>query len=458
MESMSVPSMNLGAVDGRYRKTTDPLRSFFSEYALFHYRTQVELEYLLQLGETLKLSSIVENKKEIQQVFEQFSRADVRAIQKHEEKTKHDVKALELFLRDKLRPILAPRDLEMIHFGLTSQDINNIAHPWALKNALRVVLFPKLEEILRKLGNLAEMWYTIPMLARTHGQPATPTTLGKEMDVFRVRFETQLTWIKKIPIHGKFGGATGALNAHVVAYPHINWNEFADRFLDYLGLVRSYPTTQIEHYDQFAALCDAFRRVNVILIDCNRDLWTYISLNYFHLQHRTQEEIGSSTMPHKVNPKDFENSEGNLGLANNLFDHFSQKLPISRLQRDLSDSTVLRNIGVAFGYCLVAYESFLIGLSKLTVNYDWIEKDLDEHWEVLAEAVQSVLRREGIPEAYNLVKALVPDVHSVTQKDYLELVDRLPSSVSEEVRAELKTLTPHTYLGVLGLTSGVKKK
>jgi adenylosuccinate lyase len=392
----------ISPVDGRYRKTTSVLENYFSEQALIKYRVLVEVEYFIAFCNTIpgqkKLTAAETNK--LRKIYLDFSEGDALIIKEVERTTNHDVKAVEYFLKEKLQKSGFGTIKEFVHFGLTSQDINNTAIPLSLKDALEDVIIPAFEEVISNLNEKAKAWKNISMLARTHGQPASPTRLGKEIQVFSVRLEKQLKALQHINCPAKFGGATGNFNAHYAAYPKINWDAFADNLVNNtLGLSRSKPTTQIEHYDDLAAIFDALKRLNTILIDFNRDMWTYISMEYFR-QKIKKGEIGSSAMPHKVNPIDFENSEGNLGLANALFEHLSSKLPVSRLQRDLTDSTVLRNIGVPLAHTLISLQSTLKGLNKILLNEDALKKDLENNWAVVAEGIQTILRREGYPRPY----------------------------------------------------------
>ena len=391
----------LGPIDGRYHRQTAPLSAYFSEFGLIRYRVQVEVEYFIALCEIPlpQLSAVGTSRfADLRKLYLQFSLADAESIKETEKTTNHDVKAVEYFLKDKFDILGLGEFKEFIHFGLTSQDINNTAIPLSLKQGCEKVLFPLLTEVIDKLSVLAIEWATIPMLAKTHGQPASPTRLGKELEVFKVRLDNQFEQLNNIPASAKFGGATGNFNAHLVAYPDHDWLAFGNDFVkNKLGLERSHPTTQIEHYDNMAALYDAMKRINTILIDLSRDVWQYVSMGYFK-QKIKAGEVGSSAMPHKVNPIDFENAEGNLGLANALLEHLAAKLPISRLQRDLTDSTVLRNIGVPLGHMMIAYNSLLKGLGKLQLNETAIREDLENNWAVVAEGIQNILRREGYPK------------------------------------------------------------
>ncbi|OFY85934.1 MAG: adenylosuccinate lyase [Bacteroidetes bacterium RIFCSPLOWO2_12_FULL_35_15] len=439
----------ISPIDGRYRNTTEKLADYFSEAALIKYRVLVEIEYFIALCE-LPLPQLEKfdktNYPAIRKIYKNFSEADAQQIKDIEKTTNHDVKAVEYFIKEKFVALQLNEQKEFIHFGLTSQDINNTAIPYSLKDAMNECLVPVLEEVVAKLYSLSNEWEEIPMLARTHGQPASPTRLGKEIQVFVVRLQNQIAQLKSIPYSAKFGGATGNLNAHHVAYPKIDWLTFATNFVNIsLSLHRSHPTTQIEHYDNFAAFCDALKRINTILIDLDRDIWTYISMNYFK-QKIKEGEIGSSAMPHKVNPIDFENSEGNLGIANALFEHLSAKLPISRLQRDLTDSTVLRNVGVPLAHTLIAYRSLLKGLEKLILNTEAIEQDLENNWAVVAEAIQTVLRREGYPKPYEALKELTRTNTPITKNSIAVFIDTL--TVSDAVKKELKAISPRNFTGI----------
>jgi adenylosuccinate lyase len=438
----------ISPLDGRYRQKVNELDLYFSEFGLIKYRIMVEIEYFIALC-GIPLPQLVDFKKDnfklLRSIYEEFSIEDAEKIKEKEKITNHDVKAIEYFLKDKFFHSGWGKWSEFIHFGLTSQDINNTAIPLSIKDALISIYFPVLFELREVLASMADEWKDIPMLARTHGQPASPTRLGKEIAVFIARIDEQSKYFGQIPYSAKFGGATGNLNAHKAAYPEINWISFADNFVnEELGLQRSHPTTQIEHYDNLAALFDNMRRVNVILIDLARDMWTYISMDYFRQKIR-KGEIGSSAMPHKVNPIDFENGEGNLGYANAIFGHLSEKLPVSRLQRDLTDSTVLRNIGVPIGHSIIAFNSILKGLGKLIINQDKIRSDLENNWAVVAEAIQTILRREGYPEPYEALLELTRTNQKITGEAIAAFIDTL--EISEEVRTELKTVTPFNYTG-----------
>ena len=439
----------ISPIDGRYADKTTSLVPFFSEMALICYRVQVEVEYFIALCE-LPLPQLADFPKEryadLRKLYQNFTEEEALKVKEIEQTTNHDVKAVEYFIKEAFDYLQLQPYKEFIHFGLTSQDINNTAIPLSIKEAVQQVYLPALEQLLGKLRSLVVQWKEVPLLARTHGQPASPTRLGKEFEVFVVRMEQQLQTLIAVPYAAKFGGATGNYNAHKVAYPNIDWKAFGTRFVEeILVLHHSFPTTQIEHYDHLAALFDALKRINTILIDLNRDIWTYISMDYFKQQIKAGE-VGSSAMPHKVNPIDFENSEGNLGIANALLEHLSAKLPISRLQRDLTDSTVLRNVGVPFGHILIALQSTLKGLNKLLLNEDKIRQDLQDHWAVVAEAIQTILRREGYPNPYEALKALTRTNTTITAETISSFIDTL--EVSEDVKAELKVITPENYTGV----------
>jgi len=439
----------ISPVDGRYRKVTEKLADYFSEGALIKYRVMVEVEYFIALCNLPlpQLADINENIFEaLRSTYKEFSNDDARRVKEIEAVTNHDVKAVEYFLKEKFDKLGLYHFKEFIHFGLTSQDINNTAMPSSLKDAWVDVLQPVLDEIVDTLNEQANQWKEVPMLARTHGQPASPTSLGKEIFVFVERLKKQKNLLETIPFSAKFGGATGNFNAHYVAYPEVDWTGFADYLINQvLGLDRSKVTTQIEHYDNLAAFCDNLKRINTILIDLNRDIWLYISMNYFK-QKIKDTEVGSSAMPHKVNPIDFENSEGNLGVANAVFEHLSAKLPVSRLQRDLTDSTVTRNIGVPLAHTLIAFKSLLKGLDKLILNFDVIHADLQDNWAVVSEAIQTVLRREGYPEPYEALKELTRTHLHIDQKAMVEFIDSL--SVEQTVKQELKKITPQNYTGI----------
>lgn len=440
------PLTAISPIDGRYFGILEPLSPYFSEFGLIRYRVRIEVEYLLALSAVLpELKNFPSAKgSEIRKVYENFSEDDANAIKEIEKTTNHDVKAVEYFVKQKLEALGLGPVKEFIHFGLTSQDINNTAIPLSLKEFMKAEYEPLLQEVTALLDKFSKSWRDIAMLARTHGQPASPTRLGKEIAVFSTRIEKQLDLLKTIPYSAKFGGATGNFNAHYVAYPEINWNDFSHKFCEQLGLSRSFPTTQIEHYDNLAALFDNLKRINTILIDLSRDLWQYISMEYFK-QKIKEGEIGSSAMPHKVNPIDFENAEGNLGLANAIFEHLSAKLPVSRLQRDLTDSTVLRNIGVPLAHSYLAFKSLLKGLTKLELNRNAIDQDLDDNWAVVAEALQTILRKEGYPNPYEALKDLTRKNEKITKDTITDFIERL--QVSKEVKERLKRITPFNYTG-----------
>lgn len=439
----------ISPIDGRYRSKTKKLAPYFSEEALIKYRVQVEIEYFIALCQ-LPLPQLSEFNpslfEELRSIYLHFTSDDALEIKGIENTTNHDVKAVEYFIKNEFDKLELQAYKEFIHFGLTSQDINNTAIPLSVKNAVSEIYLPELDDVIDQLKTLAEEYKEIPLLARTHGQPASPTRLGKEIQVFITRLEKQKNDLTKLPYGAKFSGATGNFNAHHIAYPEIDWKAFGTQFVEgTLGLNYAFPTTQIEHYDSFAALCDNLRRINTILIDLNRDLWQYISLDYFK-QKIKSDEVGSSAMPHKVNPIDFENSEGNLGLANAVFEFLATKLPISRLQRDLTDSTVLRNIGVPFGHTLIGLQSTLKGLQKLVVNTAKIEEDLNANWAVIAEAIQTILRKEGYPNPYEALKALTRTNAVINREAIHQFVNQL--EVSEAVKNKLKTITPFNYTGI----------
>jgi adenylosuccinate lyase len=439
----------VSSVDGRYAAKTASLRTFFSEFALIKYRVHVEVEYFVALCQ-LPLPQLVDFDHsffpKLREITRLFSLEDAEWIKTTERTTNHDVKAVEYFLKEKFDQLGLGEYKEFIHFGLTSQDINNTATPLMLKNGIQEVILPLLEEVIERLTDLAEEWSDIPMLAKTHGQPASPTRLGKEINVFVVRLKNQLELLEQIPYSAKFGGATGNMNAHHVAYPEMDWNEFAFTFVEnFLGLERSYPTTQIEHYDNLAAVFDGLKRINTILLDLSKDVWQYVAMNYFK-QKIKAGEVGSSAMPHKVNPIDFENAEGNLGIANALLEHLAAKLPISRLQRDLTDSTVLRVIGVPLAHMLISLESLQKGLGKLELNRAAIDADLEENWAVVAEAIQTILRREGFPKPYEALRDLTRTNSKITQESIGVFVDGL--ALSDELKSELKAITPFNYTGI----------
>lgn len=444
------PLTAVSPIDGRYHHNTQELSNYFSEFALIKHRVLVEVEYFIALCESgiPQLAHFDGSLNErLRAIYQDFSLEDAQWIKDTEKVTNHDVKAVEYFLKNEFEKLGLHDSLEFIHFGLTSQDINNTAIPYSWKAALESAYLPQLKELIQELKGLTEAWQDIPMLAKTHGQPASPTRLGKEIHVFSERIEKQLDLLQQVPFSAKFGGATGNFNAHHVAYPTIDWVAFGNQFVnEKLGLSRSQTTTQIEHYDNFAASCDAFKRINNIVIDLCRDFWTYISMEYFK-QKITAGQIGSSAMPHKVNPIDFENAEGNLGLANALFEHLAAKLPISRLQRDLTDSTVLRNIGVPFAHTIIAIKSTLRGLRKLILNESALQLDLENNWAVVAEAIQTILRREGYPKPYEALKDLTRTNTHVTQETIATFVDGL--QVSDAIKAEIKAISPSNYTGVV---------
>ena len=440
----------ISPIDGRYRSKAGALASYFSEYALIKYRVQVEIEYFITLCE-LPLPQLTGVDHGLfdtfRNIYRNFSEADAARVKEIESVTNHDVKAVEYFIKeqfDRIGGLEAYK--EFIHFGLTSQDINNTSVPLSVKDALREVYYPQLEELIAQLRAYAEEWADIPMLAKTHGQPASPTRLGKEIMVFVYRLERQLAGLKVLPVTAKFGGATGNFNAHHVAYPAFDWKAFGNRFVaEKLGLEREQYTTQISNYDNLGAIFDAMKRINTVMIDMNRDFWQYISMEYFK-QKIKAGEVGSSAMPHKVNPIDFENAEGNLGVANAIFEHLSTKLPVSRLQRDLTDSTVLRNVGVPFGHTVIAIQSSLKGLRKLLLNQPAINRDLDNCWSVVAEAIQTILRREAYPHPYEALKALTRTNQAITEASIREFIDGL--NVSDALKDELRAITPHNYTGI----------
>lgn len=439
----------ISPIDGRYRNKTAALANYFSEYALMKYRVKVEVAYFTALCHIPlpQLQGVPSDKLvALQNLCDDFSEADASRIKAIEQTTNHDVKAVEYFLKEKFDALNLSEFKEFIHFGLTSQDINNTSVPWSFKDAMNEVYFPQLQTVIDRIKAASTAWKDISMLAHTHGQPASPTRLGKEMAVFVERLEEQTEALKRIPFAAKFGGATGNFNAHHVAYPAIDWCAFGNRFVkESLGLQRSQFTTQIEHYDQLAAQCDAMKRINVILIDLCRDIWTYVSMEYFK-QRIKKDEVGSSAMPHKVNPIDFENAEGNFGMANAILDHLASKLPISRMQRDLTDSTVLRNLGVPVGHALISFQSLLKGIDKLIVNEKAIENDLRKNWIVVSEGIQTILRREGYPHPYEALKALTRTNEAVTKETIDRFIDTL--EVSEAVKNELKNITPFNYTGI----------
>ena len=447
---MKLNTLNaISPIDGRYRVKTKNLSPFFSEEALIRYRVRVEIEYFIALCE-LPLPQLKSFNpslfEELRSIYQHFTADDALEIKAIEKTTNHDVKAVEYFIKKEFDKLELQEYKEFIHFGLTSQDINNTAIPLSIKEAIEKAYLPELGSLIDALKLLSEEYSDIPLLARTHGQPASPTRLGKEIDVFINRIENQRKSLLNIPNAAKFGGATGNFNAHHVAYPELDWKSFGTHFVeDNLGLHHSFPTTQIEHYDFFAALCDCLKRINTIVIDLDRDFWTYISMDYFK-QKILDGEVGSSAMPHKVNPIDFENSEGNLGIANVLFEYFAGKLPISRLQRDLTDSTVLRNIGTPFGHSLIGFLSTQKGLSKLLLNKEKIEKDLSENWVVVAEAIQTILRREGYPNPYEALKGLTRTNQEINQESLHNFIDEL--DIDTKIKVELRKITPYNYTGI----------
>lgn len=439
----------ISPVDGRYRNKAENLAAYFSEYALIKYRVQVEIEYFITLAEFLpQLNSLatVENKEALRKIYQEFSVEDANRIKEIESVTNHDVKAVEYFIKEKFDLLALQEYKEFIHFGLTSQDINNTSVPLSVKDALNEVYYPGIQEVIDMLKKYVEDWSNVSMLAKTHGQPASPTRLGKEIMVFVYRLEQQVALLKSIPVSAKFGGATGNFNAHHVAYPAYDWRAFGNKFVnEVLGLSREEWTTQISNYDNLAAIFDGLKRVNTILIDLNRDFWQYISMEYFK-QKIKAGEVGSSAMPHKVNPIDFENAEGNLGMANAILEHLATKLPISRLQRDLTDSTVLRNVGVPLAHIEIAFKSLTKGLGKLLLNENALYRDLDHCWAVVAEGIQTILRREGYPKPYEALKALTRTNEGITEKSISDFIETL--QVSDAVKAELKAITPHNYTGI----------
>ena len=439
----------ISPIDGRYRNKTEQLSKYFSEFALIKYRVVVEVEYFIALCEYSlpQLKSIDKNVfKNLRKIYRDFNISDAQRIKDIEKTTNHDVKSVEYFLKEKFDALQLSKFKEFIHFGLTSQDINNTAVPYSLQLSILNEYYPMFEKIIQKLIILAAQWADIPMLARTHGQAASPTRLGKEIVVFIERLQKQFGLLRLIPISAKFGGATGNFNAHVVAYPKINWEEFANSFINHvLNLERCQTTTQIEHYDNMAALFDNFKRINTILIDFCRDIWTYVSMNYFK-QKIKDGEVGSSAMPHKVNPIDFENAEGNLGIANAIFQHLSAKLPISRLQRDLTDSTVTRNIGVPISHTIISFNSILNGLDKLIVNKEAINNDLNNNWAVVAEAIQTILRRENYQNPYEKLKELTRTNYKITEKSIKNFINNL--DVKDIIKQELLKITPFNYTGI----------
>ena len=447
---MNLTKLNaISPIDGRYRNKISKLADFFSEEALIKYRVRVEIEYFIALCEIPlpQLTNFDKNLfEDLRKIYKNFTFEDAQKIKDIEGITNHDVKAVEYFIKEKFDALGLQKYKEFIHFGLTSQDINNTAIPLSIKEAMKEVYIPNYLKVLERLQELVMEWKNVSMLARTHGQPASPTRLGKEINVFVTRLKEQFNLLNNIPDAAKFGGATGNFNAHKVAYPSIDWKSFGGNFVkDKLGLQHSFPTTQIEHYDHMAALFDALKRINTIIIDLDRDFWTYVSMDYFK-QKIKAGEVGSSAMPHKVNPIDFENSEGNLGMANAIFEHLSAKLPVSRLQRDLTDSTVLRNVGVPFGHTMIAFNSTLKGLNKLLLNEQKFEQDLENNWAVVAEAIQTILRREAYPNPYEALKGLTRTNEKINQISIANFIDTL--EVSAEIKNELKAITPANYTGI----------
>jgi adenylosuccinate lyase len=434
-------------VDGRYRKQVEDLSRYFSEYALIKYRTRVEIQYFMALCSLplpqLQGFDIKKNGAKLKNIYESITPADAAEVKEIEKVTNHDVKAVEYYIKGKFKENGWDQFSEFVHFGLTSQDINNTAVPLSIMEYLNDVYMPSLLEIVEILKRYTKEWKNVAMLAHTHGQPASPTRLGKEIEVYVARIEEQIRLLKTIPISAKFGGATGNMNAHYIAYPKIKWDTFANNFVKGMGLKRSHPTTQIEHYDNLAALCHNIERINTICIDLSRDIWMYISMGYF-MQRVKKGEVGSSAMPHKVNPIDFENAEGNLGMANAIFSHLASKLPVSRLQRDLTDSTVLRNIGVPLAHTKISFNSLKKGLGKLILNEERLNADLEENWAVVAEAIQTILRREGYPNPYEALKSLTRG-HKITKADIEEFIANL--NIKESVKKELCAITPQNYTG-----------
>ena len=443
------PLTAISPIDGRYHAKTKKLADYFSEFGLIRYRVQIEIEYFIALSQTeipIFKKFPVNKLADLRAIYLNFTEEDANWIKNSEKITNHDVKAVEYFLKDKMKSLGLESFLEYIHFGLTSQDINNTAIPLSLKDGIQKIYLPQIHDLIAILNRYKQEWTEIPMLAKTHGQAATPTRLGKEIQVFSERIENQLKQLEQIPYSAKFGGATGNFNAHFVAFPEIDWVLFANNFVNStLGLSRSQTTTQIEHYDNLAALFDCLKRINTIILDLNRDMWTYISMDYFK-QKLKDGEIGSSAMPHKVNPIDFENSEGNIGIANAVFEHLSSKLPVSRLQRDLTDSTVLRNIGVPLGHTIIALESCINGMNKLVINEVKIAEDLENNWAVVAEAIQTILRREGFEKPYEALKELTRKNEKISKESVHAFIDAIP--VEEKIKNELKLISPHNYLGI----------
>ncbi len=447
---MSLNELNaISPIDGRYRNKVAKLADFYSEESLIKYRVKVEIEYFIALCE-IPLPQLQDFNSDLfsdlRKIYEDFSMEDAQKIKDIEKVTNHDVKAVEYFIKEEFDKLSLLKYKEFIHFGLTSQDINNTAIPLSIKDGIEATYLPALQELIAKLNELSIEWSDVSMLARTHGQPASPTRLGKEIAVFVTRLNEQVKYFNTIPNAAKFGGATGNYNAHHVAYPSINWKDFGTNFVqNKLGLHHSFPTTQIEHYDHMASLFDAMKRINTIILDLDKDIWTYVAMDYFK-QKIKAGEIGSSAMPHKVNPIDFENSEGNLGMANAIFEHLAAKLPISRMQRDLTDSTVLRNVGVPFGHTLIGFASTLKGLNKLLLNREKFEQDLENNWAVVAEAIQTILRREAYPNPYEALKGLTRTNEKITQNSIANFIDTL--DVSDTIKAELKVITPANFTGI----------
>ncbi|HYF70588.1 MAG TPA: adenylosuccinate lyase [Ohtaekwangia sp.] len=441
------PLTAISPIDGRYFETLKPLAPYFSEYGLMRYRIQIEIEYLISLSATIQeLEDFpVHMLADIRRIYKNFTEEQAAEIKEIEKTTNHDVKAVEYYIKNVFDKLKLEPFKEFIHFGLTSQDINNTAIPLLLREYMEKEYYPLIESLVARLNGLGKEWRDIPMLAHTHGQPASPTRLGKEIMVFATRIEKQLHHLKAIPYPAKFGGATGNFNAHHVAYPTVDWNKFAEEFCSHFGLSRSYPTTQIEHYDNLAAIFDGLKRINTILIDFSRDIWQYISMEYFK-QRIKEGEIGSSAMPHKVNPIDFENAEGNLGFANAIFEHLSAKLPISRLQRDLTDSTVLRNIGVPLAHTYLALQSLIKGIGKIELNPSAIDRDLDNNWVVVAEAIQTVLRKQGYPNPYEALKGLTRKNEKISRETIAAFIDSL--DIKPELKEKLKAITPFNFTGI----------
>ena len=443
-------TFNLSAIspiDGRYSKVTEDISKYFSEFALIRYRVFVEIEYFIALYEFKlpELKNIKKSKiKDLREIVNNFSINDAKKIKKIEDKINHDLKAVEYFIKEKFKKLGLEEYKEFVHYGLTSQDINNTAIPLMLKDCLKKTIIPSIKIIQKSINIKSKKFKNIPMVSRTHGQPATPTTFGKELKVFHERISVQLDSLIRIPNNGKFGGASGNLNAHYVSYPKINWDSFSDKFLKKIGLIRSNPTTQIEHYDNMAAIFHCLSRINTILIDFSKDIWHYVSINYLK-QKVKKNEVGSSAMPHKVNPIDFENAEGNLMMANQIFQFLSEKLPVSRLQRDLTDSTVSRNIGIPISHTKIALNSLSKGLEKIEINKKEIENDLENNWSIIAEAIQTILRREKVPNPYETLKKITRGNSKIDKKLFLEFIDKLP--VSNKVKKELYNISPKNYLG-----------